>query len=58
MFKPSKKIHFFLLSDPDDEESSESEGADGEDLDLEGVFDDVPMDNSDLSRAEGLLQDM
>ena len=35
--------------DDDEDESSESEGEDGKDL--EGIFDDVPLDNSDIQQV-------
>ena len=56
MFTPSKKIHFIFFSVVGDDDSSESEGEDGEDL--EGIFDDVPMDNSDLAMADNIIDDL
>ena len=52
--KYSTKIYnifaWFIDKDDDDEdESSESEGEDGKDL--EGIFDDVPLDNSDIQQV-------
>ena len=51
MKKPAKKYIYLLLFFSDDDSDgavmeSESEGEDGEDM--EGVFDPVPLDNSDL----------
>ena len=51
------KNTFVLSLVVEDDESSESEGEDGEDLDLEGIFDNVPLDNSDLAWAENLMLD-
>ena len=56
MFTPSKKIHFIFFSVVGDDDSSESEGEDREDL--EGIFDDVPMDNSDLAMADNIIDDL
>ena len=60
MLTPSEKIHllfFPFISDVEDDESSESKGEDGQDLDLEGIFDNVPLDNSDLAQADNLMLD-
>ena len=39
-------IFAWFTDQKDDDESSESEGEDGKEL--EGIFDDVPLDNSDI----------
>ena len=41
----------------EDDESSKTEGEDGDDLDLEGIFDNVPLNNLDLAQAENIMLD-